>query len=374
MEEVVLDKLEQSLVCINTSKGIYYVKPSELIYKINKPESLIDVFDHKGKVHPSNITAILYRDVINLIQYPIKGLRSYNYYFLAMKIIEGDVPLTLGTLYGQDENLILDTARAIHTNQPWLLACDPKIIKFVQNLKVNNIADFDYFYFRDLKLSKYQLSLCLDFIDWMESFHGIKLSKRKLSAYISDKNPNPPSKDKICRTSSVKSNAPYILDAYISGQTLQEIGDTFECSRENIRLILRDFDMSRNTGGAHVRHQKRTYNLERDKVLSKKVRVALFHGCSLEEYEKLKTVKPDPVVAYVKSKNASISRNIKWDISLLDWWNIWTLSGKWNQRGVGHGKFVMGRKNYDGAYEKDNVFVTECVGYISDYWVCISSH
>lgn len=48
-------------------------------------------------------------------------------------------------------------------------------------------------------------------------------------------------------------------------------------------------------------------------------------------------------------------RGIDWELTFKQWWKIWKDSGKWEQRGRGHGKYQMARFGDEGPYSVDNV-------------------
>jgi hypothetical protein len=46
---------------------------------------------------------------------------------------------------------------------------------------------------------------------------------------------------------------------------------------------------------------------------------------------------------------------------------IWNESGKWDERGLGVGKYCMARRMDSGGYSKDNVYITTCDDNVRDY-------
>ena len=56
-------------------------------------------------------------------------------------------------------------------------------------------------------------------------------------------------------------------------------------------------------------------------------------------------------------RNNAKRRNIPFNISIEDWYNIWIKSGKWEQRGRGSKAYVMSRIGDEGAYEVGNVVI-----------------
>lgn len=61
--------------------------------------------------------------------------------------------------------------------------------------------------------------------------------------------------------------------------------------------------------------------------------------------------------AYLSQKDTAQRRGIPFLISFRAWRAIWLKSGHWEDRGVGSGKYVMGRPKDQGAYEIGNVLI-----------------
>ena len=51
------------------------------------------------------------------------------------------------------------------------------------------------------------------------------------------------------------------------------------------------------------------------------------------------------------------NRDIDWQLTFDEWWNIWEQSGKYEQRGRGAGKYCMSRYNDTGPYAVNNVYI-----------------
>lgn len=65
-----------------------------------------------------------------------------------------------------------------------------------------------------------------------------------------------------------------------------------------------------------------------------------------------------PLRAYQHQHTAAHRRDIEFKLSLMEWWDIWDVSGHWSDRGLGRG-WQMCRKGDLGAYEVGNVFIGE---------------
>ena len=58
---------------------------------------------------------------------------------------------------------------------------------------------------------------------------------------------------------------------------------------------------------------------------------------------------------YLGQKHNAKHRGIEWKFKFEDWCRVWDESGKWELRGTGKGKYVMGRFGDVGPYSPDNV-------------------
>ena len=69
----------------------------------------------------------------------------------------------------------------------------------------------------------------------------------------------------------------------------------------------------------------------------------------------VKTLPPSTI--YARQKAMAKVRNIGWELTFEEWWNIWEQSGKYEQRGRGAGKYCMSRKNDVGSYAVGNIYI-----------------
>jgi hypothetical protein len=66
------------------------------------------------------------------------------------------------------------------------------------------------------------------------------------------------------------------------------------------------------------------------------------------------------VDAYNRQKCNAGKRGIGWNLTLGEWWRIWSDSGKWAERGRGRGKYHMARNRDGGTYAAGNVRIIVC--------------
>lgn len=60
---------------------------------------------------------------------------------------------------------------------------------------------------------------------------------------------------------------------------------------------------------------------------------------------------------YRDQKSKAKHRGINFQLTFDEWWNIWQQSGKWNERGICKGQYVMSRIADKGGYTIDNVVI-----------------
>lgn len=60
---------------------------------------------------------------------------------------------------------------------------------------------------------------------------------------------------------------------------------------------------------------------------------------------------------YAKHKENAKRRGVEFLLSFDAWWDIWTKSKRWNQRGWRPGQFVMCRYGDTGPYVTGNVYI-----------------
>lgn len=66
-------------------------------------------------------------------------------------------------------------------------------------------------------------------------------------------------------------------------------------------------------------------------------------------------------------RKAIVERGIAWELTFDQWKAIWDASGRFEQRGIYSGQYVMGRYGDEGPYSVDNVYICLCSQNVLDY-------
>lgn len=171
-----------------------------------------------------------------------------------------------------------------------------------------------------------------------------------------------------CRGTADQERIAAIAAAYSAGRTLQDIGNQYGISRERVRQILRKYtDVQASDGGASI-----IWARQREKRATAKDRKYMDRlGCGWDEYKRIRDLgremcksgrsySQSPMGAFISQKRNANKRQIGWDLTFWQWWEIWQASGRWEQRGRGQG-YVMCRKRDAGPYAADNVFIATAI-------------
>lgn len=162
---------------------------------------------------------------------------------------------------------------------------------------------------------------------------------------------------------------------YETGETLQQIGDSYSITRERVRQILtKHFGFNWQSGGrCKTANEKRVarraaldakcvarfgHDLKAHRALQKIGREMMGRGAGRER---------TPIGAFVNQRNNARQRGIAWEFTLAQWWKMWLDSGKWEERGRGRG-YCMCRFGDEGPYSADNCYIATGVENIHDYY------
>lgn len=141
---------------------------------------------------------------------------------------------------------------------------------------------------------------------------------------------------------------------FLTGETLQEIGNDYNITKQRVQHILsREFNIRGTDGGVSERARKVAQAREERSHMKK-------YGMLPAEFKLVQQNQDSagisPWTRYIHQRNHAKHRNIEWNITFTEWWTVWEQSGKWSERGVGHG-YCMARYNDTGAYKINNVSI-----------------
>lgn len=155
-----------------------------------------------------------------------------------------------------------------------------------------------------------------------------------------------------------------MVDLYISGCTLQQIGECFSLTRNSVWLVVnKKHGLKRYDGGKSAVTAQRTTRQN----IAREAKSQARWGCSHSDYVALRDHPSKPVTAYRYQERTARDRGVEFNLKLIDWWGIWQGSGHWHQRGRGPG-YCMCRIGDVGPYAVGNVYIATGSQNIKDYW------
>lgn len=161
--------------------------------------------------------------------------------------------------------------------------------------------------------------------------------------------------------SASDARAQQMVDARAAGMTLGQIGEIHGITRERTRQILARFGLNSSNSGLK-RVIERRKQAKREGVIARRDKRCLrVYGCT---YDSLEAILGADVSltgnraarAYVQQKKNAADRSIEFSLTFPQWWAVWQKSGKWEQRGRGHG-YVMARTGDIGPYAVGNIYI-----------------
>lgn len=150
---------------------------------------------------------------------------------------------------------------------------------------------------------------------------------------------------------------------YRSGYTLAQLGARHGVTRERIRQILAERDISGADGGQRVCTERR----RAERAAKRDVRYLAKRGMRFAEYRAMIGRADRPLQAYRYQERTARYRNIGWEFNFGSWWKVWQDSGKWAERGRGRG-YCMSRINDEGPYAPWNVRICTGVENVKEYY------
>lgn len=71
----------------------------------------------------------------------------------------------------------------------------------------------------------------------------------------------------------------------------------------------------------------------------------------------VKNYQKTPKGKFIIQRASAKRRQIEWELTFDEWWDIWQKSGKWELRGNQANLYCMARKGDQGGYVKGNVII-----------------
>jgi hypothetical protein len=143
---------------------------------------------------------------------------------------------------------------------------------------------------------------------------------------------------------------------YPAGETLDRISGDHGISRERVLRVLERQGISGTDGGGRLRARKKREEFER----KRDARYLEKYGLNFADYNAV------PVAArrsFVRNRfNARYTFKTTFDLKFVQWWDIWTKSGKWDLCGRGKGNYWLSRVDKSRGYEVGNVEVVPSYG------------
>ena len=155
-----------------------------------------------------------------------------------------------------------------------------------------------------------------------------------------------------------------VLDMYRNdGLRMEEIGKALGITRERVRQILWSAGVTTADRGLSQVDAERIEALKAARAArfeSLEAKTQKLYGCSVERLNEINGGAPrsragTPCYIFQQQRKSAQQRGIVWELSFIDWWQIWQDSGHWEDRGRGLGKYCMARTGDTGPYSASNV-------------------
>lgn len=156
-----------------------------------------------------------------------------------------------------------------------------------------------------------------------------------------------------------------IIVAFLAGEAMPAIAKSYGMTRQGVQQVLKKNGYASKDGGASVRAAARIKKLKVDKLEKKDAYCGEKWGCSLAQWQLLRSMHPDfnltPIARFIQHRSNVMKKKIEWSLTLWEWWRVWNESGKYPERGRGKDNYCMARVNDAGVYAVNNVEIRKVI-------------
>lgn len=142
---------------------------------------------------------------------------------------------------------------------------------------------------------------------------------------------------------------------FMAGESLGRIGEKYGISRQRVHQILKCVGIDSSVGGARKACSERKAAERREAKNRRESACIKSYGLPCSDVDELRRI--GALRAFkMQTKNARM-RGIEFRLTLKEWWEIWSSSGKFAERGRFKNAYVMSRIEDIGCYEVGNVVI-----------------
>jgi hypothetical protein len=164
-----------------------------------------------------------------------------------------------------------------------------------------------------------------------------------------------------------------MVSLYTTGRkTMEEIGAMYGLTRERVRQLIKRHGVTKVNSGRRMRVTEEKFD-KAHKTREKRERFfQVKWGMSESDFLRLNDDRlingyGSKSMAFKEQRRNARLRGLEFTLTFEQWVGIWNDSGKWHKRGVGKGKYSMGRRNDSGGYTLGNVFIVGNEQNAADY-------
>lgn len=170
-----------------------------------------------------------------------------------------------------------------------------------------------------------------------------------------------PLRRKKQQTTSTATRNRTIATAFKAGTPMPDLAKAYGLTRQGVQLILKQMNLGAKDGGAGLRAKQRKQTTATLKILNKEQQCATRWGCSLEQWQLLRSMHPSfhhtPIARFIQHRNNVLRKKLRWSLTLWQWWSEWNDSGRYHERGRQKQSYCMARRQNTGDYAVGNVVI-----------------